>query len=374
MTASLSGKIALVAGALAGAALATSCGASAPPAQPKPAPPSPIAAAATPEDVRDGKALYDRYCALCHAAGAAGYAADNASQLRNTTFLRTATDDHLRIAIDRGRPGTPMSAFGARHGGPLGPDDTDRIIAYLRSLDRSPPLAVHELPVDGDAERGASVFRERCASCHGDAGQGKTALTLDNPTFHATASAGFIRYAIEHGRPGTPMPAFGQVLSPADIDDVTVTIRGWSRAIPANAARAQIPPLDRLVQNPEGPVPKLELRDGRFVPAEQLAKAFAARSRMVILDARPISDWHRGHIPGAYPTPFYDELDAIVKALPRDGTWIIAYCACPHAASGKVIDALRALEFPNTAVLDEGIHVWEQRGHPMQVTAAKPAK
>jgi rhodanese-related sulfurtransferase len=92
-----------------------------------------------------------------------------------------------------------------------------------------------------------------------------------------------------------------------------------------------------------------------------------------MLDARPLSDWHLGHIPGAYPTPFYDDLDAIARALPRDGTWIIAYCACPHAASGKVVDGLRARGFSNTAVLDEGIDVWKQRGHPIAATAAEPA-
>jgi cytochrome c oxidase cbb3-type subunit III len=355
-------------------AIAASCGPPAPPAQPKPAPRSAIAAAATTEDVGDGKQVYDRYCALCHGANAVGYAADNASQLANPTFLRTATDEHLRVAIERGRPGTPMSAFGARHGGPLAPIQTDHVIAYLRSLDRGTPLAVHELEVNGDTEHGITLFAERCASCHGESGKGKTALTLNNPTFHTTASSGFVRYAIEHGRPGTKMPAFATQLSPTDIDDLTAAIRTWSSVVPADATLSALPSLDTLVQNPGGKPPQFQLREGRFVPAAQLAKALAAGQRLVILDARPLSDWHRGHIPGAYPTPFYDELDALVKALPRDGTWIIAYCACPHAASGKVIDALRDRDFKNTAVLDEGISVWEQRGHPMQVTAAKPAK
>jgi len=352
--------------------IAMACGAR-PPSQPKPARPSAVALSATPDDVREGEELYTRYCALCHAKGAVGYAADNASQLRNASFLRTATDDHLRIAIDRGRPGTPMAAFGSRHGGPLSPKQTDRIVAYLRSLDRSVPLDVHTLQVQGDAERGATVYAERCASCHGERGRGKTALSLDNPTFHTTATAGFIRYAIEHGRPGTKMPAFASVLSASEIDDLTVAIRAWSRAIPADSpAFAAIPPLDQLVINPNGKHPEFALREKRFVPVEAVAKALAAGARIVILDARPLSDWHRGHIPGAYPTPFYDEIETLARALPRDGTWIVAYCACPHAASGKVVDALRSLDFPNTAVLDEGIQVWEQRGHPMQVTAAKP--
>jgi cytochrome c oxidase cbb3-type subunit 3/ubiquinol-cytochrome c reductase cytochrome c subunit len=352
------------------------CATQTPPAPPKPAPPSAIAASATPEHVREGKQLYDRYCALCHAPKGRGYAADNANQLANPTFLRTVTDEHLKVAIDRGRPGTPMSAFGSKFGGPLEPRDTERIIAYVRSLDPTGgALAVHEQQVDGDVEHGLDLFRQHCASCHGENGRGGgNALTLDNPTFHTTASAGFIRYAIEQGRPGTSMPEFGTKLSPSDIDALTAAVRSWSRAVPAGPAASALPGLDALVQNPDGPRPRFDLREGRYVSAKQLAQALAGKSRIVILDARPLSDWHRGHIPGAHPTPFYDELEALAGALPRDGTWIVAYCACPHAASGKVMDGLRERGFENTAVLDEGILVWEQRGFPMQVTSAKPAK
>jgi cytochrome c oxidase cbb3-type subunit III len=338
-----------------------------------------VASRASASDVRDGHQLYDRYCALCHGAGAIGYAADNATQLRNQAFLRTATDRFMQIAIERGRPGTPMSAFGAAHGGPLDRSQTDRIIAYLRSLADASPIDVHDRRIEGDAARGAAIYRDRCSSCHGAAGEGTSAVSLDNPTFLVSASAGFIRYAIEHGRPGTPMPAFGAELSPQQIDDLTATIRSFG--VPAEAAgatptlsAASLPPLDRIVLNPNGPRAEFELREQRFVPADDVAAALRSRSRVVLLDARPVSDWHRGRIPGAHPTPFYADLDAIARALPRDGTWIIAYCACPHAASGKVVDALRARGFATTAVLDEGVLVWERRGYPIERTAAKPAR
>ena len=99
---------------------------------------------------------------------------------------------------------------------------------------------------------------------------------------------------------------------------------------------------------------------------DEVAEALRTGARLVVLDARPLSDWHAGHIPGATPAPFHDSLDTIAAALPRDGTWIIAYCACPHAASGKVVDALRERGFSNTAVLDEGIQIWQERGYPMR--------
>jgi rhodanese-related sulfurtransferase len=52
--------------------------------------------------------------------------------------------------------------------------------------------------------------------------------------------------------------------------------------------------------------------------------------------------------------------------MPKDSTWIVAYCACPHAASGQVVNKLRDYGFQNTAILDEGILVWAQLGYPVQ--------
>ncbi|HEY3499220.1 MAG TPA: rhodanese-like domain-containing protein, partial [Polyangiaceae bacterium] len=54
-----------------------------------------------------------------------------------------------------------------------------------------------------------------------------------------------------------------------------------------------------------------------------------------------------------------------LERIPNDGTWVVAYCACPHHASGEVVDALRARKYPNTAVLDEGILFWKDKGYPL---------
>jgi mono/diheme cytochrome c family protein/rhodanese-related sulfurtransferase len=312
-----------------------------------------------------GKALYDKYCKLCHGDAGVGYAADNASALANKEFLATASDHFIYVAVEKGRPDTPMAAFGEILGGPLNTHDINSIIAYLRSLSRGPAVELVDKVVDGDLERGRAVFDEQCARCHGPQGGGKSALSLNNPLFLATASDAFIRYAIEHGRSGTPMPSFGSKLSAQSIDDVTRLVRSWARNV-EQAPVGEPPPLpEQVVLNPSGPTPEFTLREGRYVPAEEVKKAFEKKSRMVILDARPMSDWLKSHIPGAAPVPFYAGIDEIVKALPRDGTWIVAYCACPHAASGKVVDLLREAGFKNTAVLDEGILIWTQRGYPL---------
>ena len=90
---------------------------------------------------------------------------------------------------------------------------------------------------------------------------------------------------------------------------------------------------------------------------------------MVLLDTRPLSDWQRSHIPGALPVPFYDGVDAIIPHLPQDGTPIIAYCACPHAASGRVVDELWRRGFSDARILDEGILYWASQGNPIAIGA-----
>jgi mono/diheme cytochrome c family protein/rhodanese-related sulfurtransferase len=335
--------------------------------QPPKPPPDRDPATLDPQAVDEGEKLYDKYCKLCHGAAGAGYAADHANQLRNPTFLATASDSFLRMAIIMGRPGTPMSAFGSTFGGPLGPDEIDRLLDYLRSLQRTAKVDVEEVVVEGDGRAATELFAKQCARCHGASGGGKTALSLNNPLFLATAGDGFIRYAIENGRPGTPMPAFGERLAAADIDNLTSLIRSWARNVDYAPVAGDPPPApESVVVNPDGPPPSFpELREQRYVPAEAVSKALSAGARMVLLDARPMSDWLRAHIPGAIPVPFYSGVHEIAARLPRDGTWIVAYCGCPHAASGKVIDELRAEGFSNTAVIDEGIFVWMERGYPL---------
>lgn len=324
-------------------------------------------AASSPE----GEALYAKYCALCHGDRGQGYSADNATALANQEFLRTATDPFLWTAIERGRPGTPMSAFGEAEGGPLAADEIRLLIGHMRSFQTEPSIELSEAPVTGDPEAAKAVYKDRCSGCHGLEGEGRSAVSLNNPLFLATASDAFIRHAIELGRPNTTMPAFGSTLEPRVIDDLTALVRSWARTAP-DATSGEIPPsFEQVVINPDGPVPSFSpLREGRYVPADELHAALQAKSKIILLDARPTSDWIKSHIPGALPVPFYDA-DKMIASLPKDGTWIVSYCGCPHAASGKVMDALRAAGFPNTAVLDEGIFVWMKRGYPTTTGAEK---
>lgn len=312
----------------------------------------------------DGAALYQRYCALCHGVDRQGYAADQAPSLRSPELLAQAPGSYLWQAVAYGRPGTPMAAFAEDQGGPLDHAAQHRLMDWLLAgVERAP---VPEAPVVGDIARGQAVYAASCASCHGASGEGGVGTALGNPVFLATASDAFIRATIRSGRSGTPMPAFQDQLSASDIDAVTVFLRtratGWTTP-PRQVA--DVPDLAEAVLNPSRPAANLAVRRRRFVAADDVARALADQRRIVLLDARPRSDWQRGHLPGALPVPFYDGIESLMPHLPRDTTPIVAYCACPHAASGKVVDALREAGFRRAYILDEGVLVWAARLYPL---------
>jgi len=185
----------------------------------------------------DGQALYARMCALCHGDTGQGYAAPGSVALANSHFLAIADDTYLFENTARGRPGTRMSAWSKSHGGPLSDEQIRAIISYVRQWQTKPSVDVSGVTVDGDPGRGAEVYAQNCAACHGEAGGGRDeapaapngAPSLNNPVFLATASDGFIRRSIAEGREGTPMPAYAGPLSDRQIDDLVTLIRSWQQ-------------------------------------------------------------------------------------------------------------------------------------------------
>lgn len=344
-------------------AFAASCGS----CEPEPDEPPVIAPEPPdPEVLARGREVYLHYCALCHGEDGEGYAADNANALNNQHFLRVADDEFLRTAIAEGRPGTPMSAWSRLRGGPLSGGDIHKLVAYIRSWQTEPSVELSDARVEGQPARATQAWQTHCQSCHGARGEGVTAIGIANPRFLASASDAYIDHAIRHGRPPTPMPAFEAELPEQTIHDLVALIRSWARPLSdQDPVRPDIEiDWDAAVINPEGEAPRFTLREDRYVSAAQVKDALDQGRRIILLDARATSDYLTGHITGAIPVPFYD-IEPMIEALPRDGTHIVAYCACPHAASGRVVDTLRRREFENTSVLDEGVHFWEEQGYPM---------
>ncbi len=312
-----------------------------------------------------GARLYGKHCALCHGENGEGYAADNASALGNQDFLVSVNDKFLWWSIANGRPGTPMAAHTKRYGGPLDDRDIDSLVALIRSWQKEEAAEISPEPIIGNPGLGRSAFIKSCVDCHGDQGQGVTAISLNNPEFLAMASDGQIRWAILHGRRGTPMAAFDDQLPEETINDLVVLIRSWQRDVTKRVEEPDLPEFQDVVFNANGPSPEFSLREGRYVSAEQLDAAMRKESRLILLDARPTSDWHLGHIPGAVSAPAHDA-DSIIVRLPQDDTWIVSYCACPHKYSDELTDKLRSAGFQNTAVLDEGVAWWQEEGYPIE--------
>lgn len=323
--------------------------------------------------VRHASGIYAKYCSLCHGKDREGYAADFAPSLRSyslmaTTQLPRSSNNFLRHTIYYGRSGTAMAPYGKSQGGPLDDDDIDLILHWLREASGvKKPIEMSTKPVTGNAALGKVLYAKHCASCHGIKGEGVRAPALANPMLLATASDAFLRYTISEGRDSTPMPAFKDSLSKAEINALTAYIRSRASGWNAPEAVTVTEPLPKhYVLNPRNKGPKFTLRNGQYVSAEQLLKSLKDSSRMIILDARSKAAWHQTHIPGAIPVPYYDEPDKFIKNIPNDSTWIVVYCACPHAASAQVVNTLKRFGYKHTAILDEGILVWAQLGYPVQ--------
>jgi cytochrome c oxidase cbb3-type subunit 3/ubiquinol-cytochrome c reductase cytochrome c subunit len=289
-----------------------------------------------------------------------GYVADHAPSLINPTFLESATDVYIKQSIALGRPGTSMPAYTKTRGGPLDDKQIDGIVGYIRSQGvKSVALAQVNL---GNAAAGEAIYKEYCKTCHGDATVRGEAVHLANATFQRLATDPYIRYAIEKGRPGTKMLAFGGVLKPQQLDDVTAYVRSLGSG--QTVSQLLPPPTGKepLVINPKGKDPTFKIRDTKFVSVDEVARELAAGKKMIIIDARPPSDWMRVHITGAVSLPYHElpKLDAVPKDVAT-----IAYCACPHHLSGIVIDELIKKGHKKAYVLDEGINVWHQKNYPV---------
>ena len=323
----------------------------------------------TPEEATAAAADYQKYCALCHGPDRAGHANDDAPSLRSETLMRTGFPEFLLFTVAYGRRGTAMGAYFEEVGGPMNNDELYRLVRWLKEQVAVESIDLPPDPISGDTEKGRAIYASECANCHGDAGEGYIGPAIGNPAFLALASDAFLRYTIEHGRDGTEMQGFGELLSPADLDAVTAFLRSrethWEHMQPV----LQAPPTaDQYVLNPAAPAPDFQLQDGVYVMAKDLNQALQGKRRIVVLDTRVTSMWQIAHIEGAVPIPYYhDGIAGLAEDLPTDGTWIVSYCECPRAAAESVTQKLRAAGFKNTAVLYEGIQGWISLGYPVFV-------
>lgn len=182
------------------------------------------------QSVELGKATYGM-CVACHGDGATGRIGIG-PRIASKTYLAAATDDFLIRTIEQGRLGTTMVPWGAI----LKEEQIQGLVAYLRSLQPVDPARLDESKLEGDSDNGAKLFRNICSGCHGRSGAGyqETAngTGIGRRAFLDSASDGFIRHIVNHGKSQTKMRGFAAEnitavanLTPEEIDDTIAYLR-----------------------------------------------------------------------------------------------------------------------------------------------------
>jgi len=167
-----------------------------------------------------GQALYEANCSTCH--GLLGEGTANGPSLQN------AGPAAVDFMLSTGR--MPLANPGdqpVRDEPRFSPDQTAAIVAYVETIaPGGEPIPTVD-PAAGDLARGAEVFLNTCAGCHGagatgdSVGGGQIAPTID------PANATQIGEAIRIG-PGL-MPRFGpETIDQADLDSVAAYLL-WIR-------------------------------------------------------------------------------------------------------------------------------------------------
>ena len=178
-----------------------------------------------------GQELFERNCAACH--GQFGEGGPNPARPRDiiapistSEYLKTRDDFTLQAIISQGQPNLGMSPFGSANGGPLEDDEIMAILAYMRSWEANPPV---DLPPQVAQEmlalQGAEIYKNICAQCHGENGEGDVGPTLSGADFQTSRSDQDIFDTIKLGHAGSPMIAWGDVLSDQQIEQLVAFIR-----------------------------------------------------------------------------------------------------------------------------------------------------
>ena len=89
------------------------------------------------ESIALGRDVFTRNCAACH--GPDGTGGSIAPTLNSRELLNVTSDPQLHWIIAGGIPGTPMTAYHIDLGGPFTPQEIDRLVRYLRSLEATAP-------------------------------------------------------------------------------------------------------------------------------------------------------------------------------------------------------------------------------------------
>ena len=173
--------------------------------------------------IEGGRAAFRQNCVACHGSGATG--SKGYPNLNDDDWLWGGDLKTIQYTITHGirnpdHPQTRMSqmpAFG--RDGLLQPAQIDDLVAYVRTISR-------QRRADAAAQRGAALFGQNCAACHGADGKGNRQFGAPNLTDSIWLYGGdeeTIRQTITDARYGV-MPRWGEKLDPTTIKMLTAYV------------------------------------------------------------------------------------------------------------------------------------------------------
>jgi cytochrome c oxidase cbb3-type subunit 3 len=191
-----------------------------------------ISAASVDEIVKDpellqfaragGGAAFKVNCVQCHGSGAAG--APGYPNLNDDDWLWGGTLDQIRTTIERGArfpadPQTRISDMPVFGDGILNAEQIDHTAEFVLKLASTP----HD---EAAAAKGAVIYAENCAACHGEKGEGNRDLGAprlsDAISLYGTDKKTIVAQ-ITKPRQGV-MPAWGGRLDETAIKELTVFV------------------------------------------------------------------------------------------------------------------------------------------------------
>ena len=187
-------------------------------------------------DLAEGKAIYDRNCALCHGARGLGDGASARGMNPPPPAIGTRVAMHdvspglMYRIVSVGVAGTPMIGWADR----LSADERWNAVAYINSL-RTSPQQIAE---------GEGLYTQRCLTCHGatgaDDGMAASMLSKLPPELGSFAwqverSDAQIGQAIRAGTAGSAMPPSRDLT-----DNELATVVAYVRTLPSKQPAGQI--------------------------------------------------------------------------------------------------------------------------------------
>ena len=195
-----------------------------------------------------GAQLFAENCAACHGQFGEGgpnptRQGDIIAPISSAEFLKTRDDITLRNIISQGQPNFGMSPFGAAYGGPLSDDEVDALVAFVRGWEANPPVELPPEVSPGQAAlTGAKIYTDVCARCHGPNGEGGIGPALADAKFQAQYDNQALFDAISQGHEATPMIAWGEILTPDQLEQLVRFLRSFKLITVETTGTPSAPP------------------------------------------------------------------------------------------------------------------------------------